>query len=55
MLKYAKALIGGMVAGLGSAEATLQSGTHFAASSYIAAIIAGLIAFSGIAFIPNKQ
>jgi hypothetical protein len=52
MLKYAKALVGGLIAGLSSAGTALQVGGHFGWSAIIAAIVAGLITFSGVAFTP---
>jgi len=53
--RYAKAFTGGIIAGLASAEAALQNGGGFSARDYIAAILAALIAFNAIAFIPNKS
>lgn len=53
--QYAKAFTGGLIAGLASAEAALQNGSSFTARDYIAAILAGLIAFSGVAFVSNKK
>lgn len=53
--QYAKAFVGGIIAGLASAEAALQNSSSFTARDYIAAILAGLIAFNAVAFIPNKS
>lgn len=55
MFAYAKALIGGVIAGLSSAEAILQSNNAFTAKDYITAIIAGIVAFAAVARIPNKK
>lgn len=52
---YAKAFTGGLIAGLASAEAALQNGSSFTARDYVAAVLAGLIAFSGVAFVTNKK
>ena len=52
---YAKAFVGGLIAGLASAEAALQNGNTFSSRDYIAAILAGLVAFSGVAFVSNKK
>lgn len=53
--RYAKAFTGGIIAGLASAEAALQNGNSFTARDYLAAILAGLIAFNAVAFVSNKK
>ncbi len=53
--RYAKAFTGAIIAGLASAEASLQNGNSFSARDYITAILAALIAFNAVAFVSNKK
>lgn len=54
-MKYAKAIVGGVIAALSSVEAALANGSSFTARDYVAAAVAGLVAASGVAFVSNKQ
>jgi hypothetical protein len=50
---YAKAIVGGLIAFLGSLATALDSG-GISASEWIYAVIAGLVALSVVFAVPNK-
>ena len=55
MRTYAKAFVGGLIAGLSSAGTSLQANRHFGIQAIIAALLAALITFSGVAFTPDPK
>ena len=54
MFTYAKAFVGGIIAGLGSLVVDIQANNHFTTAGILIAIISALTGFSGVAFTSNK-
>lgn len=54
MSKYAKAIIGGLIAGLGILGEGLTDGT-LSGQEWIAAAIAALVAGGGVYLVPNRR
>jgi len=53
--KFAEAITGGLISALTSSEAILSGTGGWTTRDYIAVVLAGLIAFSAIAFVKSKN